>query len=116
LAAGDVKVVLEVVARPPDMSTRVSAEDASKIVSMVSEALRADQEPALWNELVALTVETSIRRNVKPQGIPADDRCKAVATANAGAIPELAKMLGMKVPPPPPPSRQTRRPANRRAS
>ena len=35
---------------------------------------------------------------------------------NAGAIPELAKLLGMKVPPPPPPTRLVRRPPTRRAS
>jgi hypothetical protein len=54
-------------------------------------------------------------------GIPDDESSKAVAIHNAGAIPELAKLLGMKVPPPPPPTRivrrtPTRRPPTRRAS
>jgi hypothetical protein len=116
VAEGKLQDALTLVARPPDMSTRVGAEAATKIVSMVSEALNASQDPTIWKELVTLTVETSIRRNVKPTGIPADDSCKEVATRNAGAIPELAKLLGMPVPPPPPPSRGPRRPANRRAS
>ena len=110
----NVKEALALVARPPDMSTRVSAEMAAKVVAITSEALSADADPTLWKEIVELTVDTSIRRNVKPLGIPADESCKAVAIHNAGAIPEFAKLLGMKVPPPPPPTRIPRRPATRR--
>jgi hypothetical protein len=110
----NVKEALGLVARPPDMSTRVSAEMAAKVVALTSEALTADTNPTLWNEIVTLTVDTSIRRNVKPVGIPDDESSKALAIHNAGAIPELAKLLGMKVPPPPPPTRIVRRPATRR--
>ena len=115
IAAGNVKDALDLVARPPDMSTRVSAEMAAKVVTLTSEALTAEQDPTTWKEIVELTVDTSIRRNVKPLGIPADESCKAVAVHNAGAIPELAKLLGMRVPPPPPPTKVVRRPATRRA-
>lgn len=108
MAGNDLKEILTLVARPPDASTRVSSEDAAKIVTAVSEALNASQDPAVWNELVTLTVETSIRRQVKPAGIPANESSKAVAIKNAGAIPELAKLLGMAVPPPPPPSKTAR--------
>jgi hypothetical protein len=112
----NVKEALALVARPPDMSTRVSADAAVRVVALVSETLNADQDPKLWNEIVELTADTSIRRNVKPMGIPSDESSHAVAVHNAGAIPELAKLLGMKVPPPPPPTRMVRRPATRRAS
>lgn len=111
----NVKEALTLVARPPDMSTRVSAEMATQIVAMVSESLTSETEPTLWKEIITLTVDTSIRRNVKPVGIPADESCKALAITNAGAIPELAKLLGMKVPPPPPPTKTVRRTPNRRA-
>jgi hypothetical protein len=110
----NVKEALVLVARPPDMSTRVSAEMAAKVVAITSEALSADTDPTLWKEIVALAIDTSIRRNVKPQGIPDDESCKAVAVHSAGAIPEFAKLLGMKVPPPPPPTRIARRPTTRR--
>ncbi len=110
----NVKEALALVARPPGMSTRVTAEMAAKVIALTSEALTADTEPTLWKEIVELTVDTSIRRNVKPQGIPNDESSKAVAVHNAGAIPELAKLLGMKVPPPPPPTRIPRRPTTRR--
>ncbi len=112
----NVKEALSLVARPPDMSTRVSADMAAKVVAIASEALTAEQDPTLWKEIVTLTIDTSIRRNVKPVGIPNDDSCKAMAIHNAGAIPELAKLLGMRVPPPPPPTRILRRPVTRRAS
>jgi len=98
------------------MSTRVSADMASKVITLTSEALTAEQDPAKWREIVTLAVDTSIRRNVKPQGIPDDEVSKALAVKNAGAIPEFAKLLGMKVPPPPPPQRNVRRPTTRRAS
>jgi len=116
VAAKNVPEALRLVARPPDMSTRVGAEMAVNVVTITSEALTADLDPAKWREIVSLAVETSIRRNVKPQGIPADESCKALAVKNAGAIPEFAKLLGMKVPPPPPPTRAPRRPPTRRAS
>ena len=116
LNSKNVAETLRLVARPPDMSTRVTAEMAAKVVTMTSEALTAELDPAAWNEIVTLAVDTSIRRNIKPVGIPANEVSKALAIKNAGAIPELAKLLGMPVPPPPQPSRAPRRPANRRAS
>jgi hypothetical protein len=115
MKSNNVAEALRLVARPPDMSTRVSSETATNLVAAVSAALTADLDVAKWTELVNLTVETSIRRNVKPQGIPADESAKALAIKNAGAIPEFAKLLGMRVPPPPPPTRAPRRPATRRA-
>ena len=111
VVGNNVAEALRLVARPPDMSTRVSSETAAKVTAMVSEALHEAQEVAVWVELVNLAVETSIRRNIKPTGIPADEAAKALAIKNAGAIPEFAKLLGMKVPPPPPPSRTPSRPA-----
>ncbi len=116
LATKNVPEVLRLVARPPDMSTRVSADLAARVVAVTSEALGAEQDAAQWRQIVTLAAETSIRRNVKPHGIPDDDESRAVALKNAGAIPELAKLLGMKVPPPPPPTRAPRRPVTRRAS
>jgi len=114
VAAQNPVTALGLVIRPPDMSTRISAEMATKVIALVSSSLTAEQDPARWREIVTLAVETSIRRNVKPVGIPEDPECHALAVKNAGAIPELAKLLGMKVPPPPPIARPTRRPATRR--
>ncbi len=114
VSAANPVTALELVVRPPDMSTRISAEMATKVIALVSAALTAEQEPERWRQIVTLAVETSIRRNVKPVGIPDDPESHALAVKNAGAIPELAKLLGMKVPPPPPLARPARRPATRR--
>ena len=116
ITSKNVKDALGLVARPPDVSTRVSADAAGRVVALVSETLSAELDPKVWNEIVELTADTSIRRNVKPLGIPSDESSRSVAVHNAGAIPELAKLLGMKVPPPPPPTRIVRRPPTRRAS
>ena len=116
VASKNVSEALRLVARPPDMSTRVSGEMATKVVAITSEVLTSELDVARWKEIVTLAVDTSIRRNVKPLGIPADETCKALAIKSAGAIPEFAKLLGMKVPPPPPPTRVVRRPTTRRAS
>jgi len=116
ISSKNVKEALSLVARPPDISTRVSADAAGRVVTLVSEVLTAEQDPQLWNDIVELTADTSIRRNVKTAGIPSDESSRAVAMHNAGAIPELAKLLGMKVPPPPPPTRIVRRSVTRRAS
>ncbi len=115
VTSGHAAEALRLVARPPDMSTRVSGEMATRVASMVSDALSASSEPAAWQEIVTLAVDTSIRRTIKPQGIPDDAACRALAVKSAGAIPELAKLLGMRVPPPPPPTRPVRR-ATRPAS
>ena len=115
ISARKVREALELVARPPDITTRVSADVATRVIALVSETLSAEQEPTTWNSLVELAADTSIRRNIKPVGIPDAESSRAVAVHNAGAIPELAKLLGMKVPPPPPPTR-LRRPPTRRAS
>jgi hypothetical protein len=116
IGSKNVSEALRLVASPPDMSTRVSGEMATRVVALASEALTSELDPARWSEIVTLAVDTSIRRNVKPHGIPADESCRALAIKNAGAIPELAKLLGMKVPPPPPPTRAPRRAVTRRAS
>ena len=116
IVAKNVKEALSLVARPPDVSTRLSADAAVRVVALVSESLSSEQDPKTWNDIVELAADTSIRRNVKPLGIPSDESSHAVAVHNAGAIPELAKLLGMRVPPPPPPTRIVRRPPTRRAS
>lgn len=110
------KQALELVASPPDITARVSADTATSVAALVSSQLNAEQSPQVWNELVELASDTSIRRHIKPTGIPADETSHAVAIHNAGAIPEIAKLLGMKVPPPPPPAKSIRRPNRRRAS
>lgn len=117
IESGDVLEALRLSTRTPEPSTRVTSEAASKIAQMASEALTADTAPAQWIELVEAAVESPQRRLIKPAGIPDDEGCRALAVKSAGAVPELAKLLGMKVPPPPParPARPRRSPATPRS-
>jgi len=117
LAGDNVLEALRLASKTPDVSTKVSAEDATKLIAITSSALSEDAIPVRWIEIVNVAVESPIRRQIKPSGIPVDDACKALAIKSAGSIPEFAKLLGMKVPPPPPPlARPARRPATTRRS
>ncbi|MGC8498880.1 MAG: hypothetical protein ACP5OV_05205 [Acidimicrobiales bacterium] len=116
VGAGDAITALQLVADPPDFSTQLSAELATKVVDVVSASLTADQDPARWREIVTLAAATTIRRTIKPTGIPDDEESRALAHRDAGAIPALAALLGIKVPPPPPLARPRRRVSSARPS
>jgi hypothetical protein len=108
IEADDALEALRLSTRTPDPTTRVSSEAATKIAALASAALTAEASPSLWRQLVELAAESPMRRLIKPTGIPADEAARELAVKSAGSIPELAKLLGMKVPPPPPPSRSPR--------
>lgn len=95
--------------RPPEPGTRLPAELAVRVAAAAGAAMSAEREPAAWLELLDAVVESPVRRNVKPAGIPPDAEVQAAARAAAGLVPELAKLLGLRIPPPPP-----RRPVARR--
>jgi len=57
--------------------------------------------PKVWNEIVELTADTSIRRNVKPSGFRVDESSHAVAVHNAGYS-RISEIARDEVPPPPP--------------
>ena len=117
VGANNVAEALRLTNRPPEHATRVSSEMATKIAAMASETLTAELESAKWIEIVNLAVEAPMRRLIKPTGIPSDEAARNLAVKSAGSIPELAKLLGIKVPPPPPPLRTPRRtPPTRRPS
>jgi hypothetical protein len=110
IEAGRVVDALQLTARPPEPTTRVSAEAAAKVATLASGALVAEADVSAWCAVVEAAVDSPLRRLVKPSGIPDDDRARALAVKSAGAIPEFAKLLGMKVPPPPPPPARPARP------
>ncbi len=100
---------LRATARPPEPATRLPAELAVRVSAAAGAAMTAELAPAAWLELLDAVVESPVRRTVKPSGIPAGDEVQAAARAAAGLVPELAKLLGLRIPPPPP-----RRPLARR--
>lgn len=101
---------LTLAARPPEFRMQVASESAAAIAALASESLNENLAPAQWVALVQAAVASPMHRTIKPTGIPADETCRNEAIKVAGAIPELAKLLGMRVPPPPPRTVTPRRP------
>lgn len=105
LDAGRVVDALRVAARPPEPATRLPAELAVRLSDTAGAAMAAETSPAEWMALLDAVVASPVRRNVKPRGIPDDPQAKDAALRAAGSVPELAKLLGIRIPPPPPPRR-----------
>jgi len=103
--------------RPPEPATRLSAELAVRLAEAAGQAMNADAAPADWLGLLEVVVDSPVRRNVKPAGIPtgADETLLSAARQASGYVPELAKLLGIPIPPPPGPRRPvSARPASAR--
>ncbi len=99
---GRVLQAVEASIRPPEPGTRCPAELAVRLATAAGEAMRADVAPEDWMRLLDAVVASPVRRTVKPAGIPDDEVAKQAARNAAGAVPALAKLLGLRIPPPPP--------------
>ncbi len=102
LDGGKVLDALRISANPPEPGTRCPAELAVRLAEAASAAMTADLEPTAWLDLLGAVVDSPVRRNVRPSGLPANDELHATARNAAGLVPELAKLLGLRIPPPPP--------------
>lgn len=99
---GRVLQAVEASIRPPEPGTRCPAELAVRLATAASEAMTADLAPEDWMRLLDAVVASPVRRTVKPAGIPDDEVARQAARHAAGAVPALAKLLGLRIPPPPP--------------
>ncbi len=99
---GRVQQAIEASIRAPEPGTRCPAELAVRLAADAGEALSADKAPEEWMQLLDAVVASPVRRNVKPAGIPDDEVARQAARHAAGAVPALAKLLGLRIPPPPP--------------
>ncbi len=102
LDAGRVLDAMRMATRPPEPATRLPADLAVRLSADAGAALRAELAPEEWLTLLEATVESPVRRTVKPAGIPAVPEVQEAARRAAGSVPELAKLLGLRIPPPPP--------------
>lgn len=102
LEAGRVADAVRVSARAPEPASRLPAELAVRLADAAGKVMTAETAAAEWIALLGAVVESPVRRNVKPQGIPEDEQAKSAARRAAGLVPELAKLLGLRIPPPPP--------------
>ncbi len=102
LESGRVVDSLRIAARPPDAGTRLPAEVAVALADAAGSAMAADTETSAWVTLLDAVVDSPVRRTVKPSGIPGAPSAQEAALRAAGLVPELAKLLGLRIPPPPP--------------
>jgi hypothetical protein len=99
---GRVQQAVEASIRPPEPGARCPADLAVRLAAAAGEAMTADLAPEDWMRLLDAVVASPVRRTVKPAGIPDDEVAKQAARNAAGAVPALAKLLGLRIPPPPP--------------
>jgi hypothetical protein len=72
LDQGQVVRALRLSSRPPDATTRFSAELATRLRDAASAALSPTTPPEQWLALLQALIESPVRRTVKPAGLPAN--------------------------------------------
>lgn len=107
LNEGRVVRALRASARPPEATTRLSAEQAARLSEAASSAMAPTTPPDRWAALLEAVAASPVRREVKPAGLPPDPGAALLGSAQqqAGRIPALAPLLGISIPPPPGPVR-----------
>ncbi|HLW45680.1 MAG TPA: hypothetical protein VKR78_05655, partial [Acidimicrobiales bacterium] len=76
LADGRVEDAVRVSARPPEPATRLPAELAVRLAEAAGQAMTAETPAPQLMSLLGAVVESAVRRNVKPRGIPEDEQAK----------------------------------------
>lgn len=105
---GDGRVVraLRLSGRPPEPTTRLPAEMATRLSEVAGEALAPESTSDRWIAVLEAVVASPVRRTVQPQGLPTEGgpAVTRAATDAASRVPALAKLLGIPagVPLPPP--------------
>ena len=107
LDEGRVADALRVSSRAPEPTARVPAELAVRLSEAAGRTLGPDLAPDAWLDLLEAVVGSPVRRTVKPAGLPGEpgEALLAAARRAAGAVPEVARLLGLPIPPPPGPRR-----------
>jgi hypothetical protein len=105
LDEGRVLQALRSSARPPEPTARFPAALVSRLAESAGTALASDVPPERWIALLDAAAASPIRRSIRPTGLPEDPSgaVRQAATAAAGRVPALAKLLGLAMPPPPRP-------------
>ncbi len=104
--SGKLKEALELSAKSPDHSVSLDNQVAELLASKVSAALNKDLNPTEWIELVEAASQAPIRKLIKPASVPEDATGEVERTSKklAGLVPQLAQIIGLKIPPPPRPT------------
>ncbi len=107
LEEGRVVRALRVSSRAPEATTRLSAEQASRLSEAAGAAMSPATPPDRWAALLEAVAASPVRRSVKPAGLPEEPGATLLSAAQqqSGRIPALAALLGITMPPPPGPVR-----------
>ncbi len=103
IEGGRVLDALRLSARPPEPALRLPAELAVSLAAAAGAAMTAELAADDWMALLMAVLESPVRRTVKPVGLPDSAETKESARQAAGAVPELAKLVGLRIPPRPAP-------------
>jgi hypothetical protein len=111
-ALGDGRVLqaLRLSAKPPEPTARFPAALVMPLAEATGQAMTEETAPDRWLSLLEAAVQSPVRRQVKPAGMPKDPsgEVERQARAAAGRVPALGRLLGMAIPPPPPPAGSAR--------
>jgi len=112
LEEGRVLQALRFSAQPPEPTARFPAALVERLASSAGAAMSATTPVERWLAILDAAVASPIRRQIHPEGLPADPSGEVLRKARlaAGSLPALAPMLGLSMPPPPTPLRQARPP------
>lgn len=106
LSDGRVLQALRLSARPPEPSARFPAALVPKLAEQSGQAMTEETSVERWLALLEAAVQSPVRRQIRPAGMPKDPNGEVERQARVAAsrIPALARLLGMAIPPPPQPA------------
>ncbi len=112
---GRVLQALRLSAKPPEPTARFPGGLAARMAELAGEAMTEETAPERWLSLLQAALESPVRRQVKPAGLPKDPSGEVERQARLASsrIPALARLLGMPIPPPPRAGATDRRPTRR---
>ncbi|MHB8245347.1 MAG: hypothetical protein ACYDGN_08345 [Acidimicrobiales bacterium] len=102
---GRVLQALRLSARPPEPTARFPGSLVMPLAELAGQAMTEETATDRWLALLEASVQSPVRRQIKPAGLPKDPtgEVERQARGAAGRIPVLARLLGMAIPPPPKP-------------
>ena len=94
--------------RSPDIGSQLPAELLQRLTDAANITMTPSSAPEHWAAMLSALETSPIRRLVTPTGLPENPTPELTALAQqlSGRIPNLATLLGIKMPPPPRPRRK----------
>ncbi len=99
--------------RPPDVASKLPEDLLVKLADAASSTLSPNASTDHWMAMLSALETSPVRKTVRPTGFPpnAPAELHALAQQMSGRIPNLASLMGIKMPPPPRPRRKVGAPA-----